>query len=43
MILGFFRPGKVIGHDFLETFNGRFRAKSLNQYGLLTLPDAAEK
>lgn len=41
--LDFSRPGKPTDNAFIEAFNGRFRAKCLNQTWFLTLADAREK
>jgi putative transposase len=41
--LDFSRPGKPTDNAFFEAFNGRFRAKCLNQNWFLTLADSVEK
>lgn len=39
----FSRSGKPTDNDFIEAFNGRFRAEHLNQHWFLTLANAAEE
>ena len=41
--LDFSRPGKPTDNAFIEAFNGRFRAESLNAHWFLSLADAEEK
>ena len=43
VVLDFSRPGKPTDNAFIEAFNGRFRAKCLNQHWFLTLADAVDK
>jgi putative transposase len=41
--LDFSRPGKPTDNDYMEAFNGRFRAECLNAHWFLNLADAAKK
>lgn len=41
--LDFSRPGKPTDNPFIESFNGKFREKCLNQNWLLSLSDAEEQ
>lgn len=41
--LDFSRPGKPTDNAYIESFNGKFRAKCLNQHWFLTLDDARQK
>lgn len=42
MTLDFSRPGKPTDNAFIESFNGRLRAKCLNQHWFTSLSDAKE-
>lgn len=43
IVLDFSRPGKPTDNAYIESFNGKFRAKRPNQHWFLTLDDARVK
>ena len=43
VVLDFSRPGKPTDNANIASFNGKFRAKCLNQQWFLTLDDARQK
>ena len=43
VILDFSRPGKPTNTAFIESFNGKFRAKCLNTHWFMSLDDARSK
>lgn len=42
-VLDFSRPGKPTDNSFIESFNGKFRAKYLNTHWFMSLGDARAK
>ena len=43
VILDFSRPGKPTDNAFIDSFNGKFKAKCLNTHWFMSLDDAHQK
>lgn len=43
VVLNFSRPSKATNTAYIESFNGKSRAESLNQHWFLTLDDARQR